>query len=101
MLNSDRPLLSDANLDWNGAGIADFSSVGWGRVVAVALAGTLFSVSAALLVDSYNFPTMDAAEFARALTVDIGLPTLLAVPMLSFLMAKLRELAITKHHLTI
>ena len=92
---------SDAKLDWDGGGLTDLSSVGWGRVVTVVLAGTLFSVAAAVLVDSYNFSNMNPSELARALTVDVGLPTLLAVPMLTFLMTKLRELAITKHHLTI
>jgi diguanylate cyclase (GGDEF)-like protein len=83
-----------------GGDLTDFSSVGWGRVVTVVVAGTLLSVAAALLVDSVNFPGMDNEQLARALTVNIGLPTVLAMPMLAFLMTKLRELAIAKRHLT-
>lgn len=92
--------MPETEVDWKaGGGIADLSSVGWGRVIAVVVAGTLFCIGAALLVDSFNFAGMDAAKLARAITVDVGLPTILAAPMLTFLMTKLRELAIAKRHL--
>src|SRR5215217_4740592 len=79
----------------------DFSALGWGRVILVTLAGTILCVTAALLVDSFNFPRLDQGARVQAIVVDIVLPIVLAAPMLSFLMAKLRELAIAKHDLTI
>ncbi|HTN62360.1 MAG TPA: GGDEF domain-containing protein [Devosia sp.] len=63
--------------------------------------GTIACVAAALLVDSFNFPNLDDAGRWRSITVDIALPSVLALPMLTFLMAKLRELAIAKYDLTI
>ncbi|WP_244540334.1 GGDEF domain-containing protein [Kaistia soli] len=53
----------------------------------------------ALFVDSFNFPNLDAAGLARAITVDVLLPIFLAVPMLFLLMSKLRELAIANEKL--
>ena len=79
----------------------DFSARSWGRVILVTLSGTLLCVSAALFVDSFTFSQLDDAARFRAVMVDIFLPIALAAPMLSFLMTKLRELAIAKHELTI
>ena len=79
----------------------DFSARSWARVILVTALGTIGCVAAALLVDSFNFPNLDEASRVRSITVDILLPIALAGPMLSFLMAKLRELAIAKHDLTI
>jgi diguanylate cyclase len=79
----------------------DFSARSWGRVALVTLLGTLTCVLAAVFVDSFNFPNLDEAGRWRSITVDVLLPTALALPMLGFLMAKLRELAIAKHDLTI
>lgn len=84
-----------------GGGLTDLSSLGWGRVVAVTVAGTLVCIAAALFVDSFNFPDLDGDKVGRAIGVDILLPLCLAAPMLAFLMTKLRELAIAKHKLTI
>jgi len=85
----------------HGRGITDFSSLGWGRVVAVTFAGTAVCIAAALFVDSFNFPSMTREEVARAVAVNVLLPLCLAAPMLVFLMTKLRELAIAKYELTI
>ena len=79
----------------------DFSARSWARVILVTALGTIACVAAALLVDSFNFPNLDEASRVRSVTVDVLLPIALAGPMLSFLMAKLRELAIAKHDLTI
>ena len=79
----------------------DLSQTGWGRVVLVTTCGTLLCVIAALTIDSFNFSALDDSQRFRALLVDILLPTSLAAPMLGFLMAKLRELAISKRELTV
>ena len=79
----------------------DLSPTGWGRVVLVTICGTLLCVVAALAIDSFNFSALDEAQRLRSLLVDILLPTFLAAPMLGFLMAKLRELAISKRELTV
>jgi diguanylate cyclase len=79
----------------------NFSARSWGRVIAVTVLGTLACVAAALLVDSFNFASLGEAARLRSIAVDVILPVVLAAPMLSFLMAKLRELAIAKHELTI
>ncbi|UJW85574.1 GGDEF domain-containing protein [Devosia sp. SL43] len=79
----------------------NLSARGWGRVIVVTLSGTFLCVSAALFVDSFTFSQLDEAARFRAVLVDILLPIALAAPMLSFLMMKLRELAIAKHELTI
>jgi diguanylate cyclase len=81
--------------------ILDFSARSWGRVILVTVLGTTACVAAALFVDSFNFHSLDEAGRLRSILVDIFLPTALAVPMLAFLMTKLRELAIAKHDLTI
>jgi diguanylate cyclase (GGDEF)-like protein len=79
--------------------IFNFSPRGWGRVIFGTLAGTLACIALALYVDSFNFPKMTPDELNRALLVDILLPTVLAVPMLLFLLSKLRDLAIAHHAL--
>lgn len=84
-----------------GGGLTDLSNLGWGRVVAVSVAGTLICVAAALFVDSFNFSNLNQAALVRAVTVDVLLPLCLAAPMLTFLMSKLRELAIAKYELTV
>jgi diguanylate cyclase len=81
--------------------LSDFSARGRGRVWLVTVVGTLICVAAALYVDSFNFDSLDDAHRARAILTDVLLPTVLAFPMLAFLMSKLRELAIAKHELTI
>lgn len=79
----------------------NLSAQSWGRVIFVTTVGTVACVAAALIVDSFNFPNLDDAGRLRSILVDILLPAALAIPMLSFLMTKLRELAIAKDHLTI
>jgi diguanylate cyclase len=79
----------------------DVSPRSWARVAVVTLIGTLGCVLAAVVVDSFNFPTLTDSARLRSILVDVILPICLAGPMLGFLMTKLRELAIAKHELTI
>lgn len=79
--------------------IFDFSPRGWGRVILWTVLGTIACVAIALYVDSFNFPNLDGGELTRAVLVDIFLPIALAVPMLLFLLIKLRELAIAHYKL--
>jgi diguanylate cyclase (GGDEF)-like protein len=55
----------------------------------------------ALAVDSFNLSTMEAGPRLRSILIDIFLPILLAVPLLLFFTAKLRELAIAHQRLTV
>ncbi|WP_248305200.1 GGDEF domain-containing protein [Devosia sp. 1566] len=77
----------------------DFSATGRLRVWLVTLAGMIFCAGAALFVDSFNFPTMTADEFRRAIAVDLLLPSALAGPLLFLLMSKIRQLAIAQRDL--
>jgi diguanylate cyclase (GGDEF)-like protein len=79
----------------------DLGPRSWGRVIASTALGTIVCVAAAVWVDSFNFADMDAAGRFRALATDIGLPIVLAVPLLLFFTGKLRELAITHYKLTV
>jgi GGDEF domain-containing protein len=79
--------------------ILDFSPRGWGRVILWTVVGTIACVAIALYVDSFNFHTMTGDELTRAILVDVFLPICLAVPMLLFLLIKLRQLAIAHHQL--
>lgn len=79
----------------------DLSAEGWGRVIVYTVVGTLVCVAAALYVDSFNFAQYDEATRRRAILIDIGLPIVLAVPLLLFFTSKLRELAIAHKKLTI
>lgn len=72
----------------------DFSARSKARVWVGTLLGTLFCVTAAVLVDMTNFPTFTADEIRRALAIDILLPSLLAGPLLFLLLGKIRALAI-------
>jgi len=78
----------------------DLSVRGKGRVLLGTLAGTLFCVLAAVIVDVPNFAGMTPAAVSRALTVDIMLPTLLAGPLLLFLLGQARALAIARDEMT-
>lgn len=78
----------------------DLSVRGKGRVWLGTLAGTLFCVLAAVIVDSFNFATMTPDEVSRSLTVDIVLPTLLAGPLLFLLLRQVRALAIARDEMT-
>jgi diguanylate cyclase (GGDEF)-like protein len=80
-------------------GIFDFSPRGWGRVILGTVVGTIGCIAAALYVDSFNFPTFDREQLMRAVLIDIFLPIVLAVPIIGFLLTKLRELAIAHHRL--
>lgn len=77
----------------------DFTRTGWGRVFLVTIVGTLGCVLAAVVVDYPNFSSLSEQAFRRAITVDILLPTFLALPLLLFLTSKLRELAIVNERL--
>lgn len=79
----------------------DFSSTGRARVIIVTIAGMVFCAAAALLVDSFNFPGMSRNEIARAIVIDVILPSLLAGPLLFLLMSKIRQLAIAQRDLSI
>ena len=72
----------------------DFSPTGRGRVVAWTALGAAGCVAVALFIDSFNFPGMDASQLTRAIATDIFVPILLAVPILYFLLSKMRELAV-------
>lgn len=79
----------------------DVSAESWGRVVVIALAGTVVCVVATLFVDSFNFDGMDRSRLIQAMAVDILLPTFLALPLLILFSTKLRELAIANRRLTV
>jgi diguanylate cyclase len=65
------------------------------------IAGTMFCVAAALLVDSFNFPNLNPAALRRAITVDILLPTALAGPLLFLLLRQMRQLAIARDEMAV
>ena len=66
----------------------------WGRVIVATFAGTVVCILTAFYVDSFNFDGMNEATKLRAMASDLLIPTVLAVPIIFFLMSKLRELAI-------
>lgn len=80
----------------------DFSPTGWGRVILWTAVGTIACIAVAFFIDSFNFPSLDPDQLARAIATDIIVPTVLAVPIIFFLTSKLRELAIAhellRHH---
>ena len=81
-------------------GIMDFSARGWGRVAVWTVVGTLTCIAVALGADIYfNFHTYDDDMRFRAIITDIGLPMVIAPPLLLFLTIKLRELAIAHYEL--
>jgi diguanylate cyclase (GGDEF)-like protein len=80
-------------------GLLDFSARGWGRVLGWTALGALGCVAVALYVDSFNWPGLDGTARTRAMLTDLIVPTILAVPMLLFLLIKLRELAIAHEDL--
>ena len=81
--------------------MVDLSVRSKARVWLGTLAGTLLCITAALVVDSFNFPHLDPEQLQRALTVDILLPTVLAGPLLFMLLSKVRQLAIAQHELEV
>lgn len=83
------------------ASALDLSPLGKGRIYLVTVVVTLLCVAAALFIDSFNFDAMAPDRLARAILIDLLLPTALAVPLILFFMSKLRELAIAQHRLTI
>src|SRR5262245_7255357 len=88
----------DRRREMNG-GLFDFSARGWGRVIFWTVFGTLGCIAVAFYVDSFNFAALDEGARVRAILTDLFVPTVLAVPMLLFLLTKLRELAIAHHDL--
>ncbi|MDB5539829.1 MAG: hypothetical protein JWQ89_1556 [Devosia sp.] len=72
----------------------DFPPTGRGRVYLWTALGTLGCVAVALVVDSFNFPNLSPAALRRAIAVDVLVPMALAIPLLFYLLSKLRELAI-------
>ena len=79
----------------------DLSAESWGRVIVYTVLGTAVCVAVTLYVDSFNFAGMDDARRLRAILIDIGLPLVLAVPLLLFFASKLRDLAIAHRRLTV
>lgn len=79
----------------------DLSPLGKGRTYLVTIVVTLLCVAAALFVDSFNFGTMTPDRLARAVLIDVLLPTALAAPLIFFFMSKLRELALAHERLAI
>jgi diguanylate cyclase len=77
----------------------DFSPTGWGRVILWTVLGTIGCIAVALFIDQFNFPTLSPDQLARSITTDIVVPILLAVPILFFLLSKLRELAVAHEQL--
>jgi diguanylate cyclase len=81
------------------AGPLDFSASGWGRVFLWTTLGTFGCIAVTLSVDSLNFHNLNADALRWAITLDVGLPLLLAGPIIFFLSSKLRELAIAHDQL--
>jgi diguanylate cyclase (GGDEF)-like protein len=79
----------------------DFSPRGWGRVILWVVGGTVLAMTAALVLDSFNFGAYTPAQLIRSVITDLGLPAVIAPPLLFFLSFKLRELAIAHHKLAI
>lgn len=80
----------------------DFSPSGWGRVFLWTALGTIGCIAVALFVDSFNFHNLSPASLRWSIALDVFVPMGLAIPMLFFLLSKLRELAIAhellRHH---
>ncbi|QQR39918.1 GGDEF domain-containing protein [Devosia rhizoryzae] len=74
----------------------DFSVRSKARVWAGTVLGTLFCVAAATIVDAPNFAGFTPEELTKALTIDILLPTVLAGPLLYFLLNQIRALALAR-----
>lgn len=79
----------------------DLSAESWGRVIVTTVLGTAACAAVALYVDHFNFAALDDGQRLRAILMDIGVPILLAVPLLFFFTSKLRELAIAHRRLTV
>src|SRR5882757_3994815 len=79
----------------------DLSPTSWGRVVAVTAAGTTFFIATAFFVDSFNFPSLSPQALRWAQLTDLFLPLILGGSFLSFLMWKMRQLAITQKELSV
>ena len=82
-------------------GLLDFSPRGRGRVAAWTLLGTLGCMIVALSIDvTFNAGTYQSpASRTRGILINIGVPLILAAPLLFFLTSKMRELAIVQHEL--
>lgn len=81
--------------------LMDLSPRGWGRVILMTVAGTLFCIGIAIYLDQFNFAHLNAAQIQRALLTDILVPLVLAGPLLFFFSYKLRQLAISRHELAV
>lgn len=79
----------------------DLSPTSWGRVIAVTAAGTAFFIAVAFFVDSFNFPYLSPEAVWRAQLTDLMLPLVLGGSFLSFLMWKIRQLAIAQRDLSV
>jgi len=79
----------------------NLSSSSTARIYVATIAGTLICVGVALFFDSFNWDAMPPDVQARAILLDIFLPTLLAAPLIWFFMRKLRELALAHDRLTV
>jgi len=79
----------------------DFSPLGWGRVAAWTVFGTLGCMAAVLALDSTTFGDLSATQRQRSILSDIIITLLVAGPFIFFFASKLRELAIAHHKLAI
>ena len=78
----------------------DLSARGWGRVVLFTALGTLACSCVAFLLDSYSFDT-GTWRWGETPLNNLFFPLILAPPFFVYLLAKLRELAIAHHELSI
>ena len=77
----------------------DLSPTSRGRVILWTALGTVGCIAVALFIDSFNFATMSPDQLMRAVATDFVVPLVLAVPIIYFLLSKLRELAIAHEQL--
>lgn len=80
----------------------DLSPTGRDRVIVLTALGTAVCVAVTFLIDSFSFPGMSPDQLTRAIATDLLVPILLAVPIIYFLLSKMRELAVAhqllRHH---
>lgn len=79
----------------------DLSATSWAKVIVGTVAGTVLCISAALIVDSPNFPALSPDALNRSVLVDLLLPAFLAGPLLFLLLSKMRQLAIAYRDMTV
>lgn len=78
----------------------DFSDRGRARVWVTTLCGTLLCLLIALVVAAPGFSSLNEEQLRRSLTITVGLPILLAGPLLFLLLSKIRLLAIAHDNMS-